>query len=87
MTNQTWNGFSAQDKVLMLVETRGETADGEEVIYSAETPAVIVAVRECGAQGSGVDVVIGEDHRTIVNTFDDSDLKEMGGLPFRLAEA
>ena len=81
-----WNGYKPGDKVVMLIQTMGETPDGEEVVYSADTPAEICAVRHLGPkQGWGVEVLIGEEDRTIVNVFDDADLAREGLVWFRKA--
>jgi hypothetical protein len=85
-TIQIWQGFTAGQRVIMLVETRGATADDDEVTYSAGTCATIAAVVDFGKfQGKGVDVIIGEGDRTICNSFDDRDVEKLGGVPFRCA--
>lgn len=87
MSRQTistmWHGFTAGQRVIMLIETKGATADDEEVIYPAGTSATIGGLANFGKyQGEGVDVTIGEGDRTICNSFDDRDVKNLGGVPF-----
>jgi hypothetical protein len=83
---QTWHGFSAGQRVRMLIETRGATADEEEIAYPPGTLATISNLANFGEfQGEGVDVVIGEGDRTICNSFDDRDLEALGGVPFARA--
>lgn len=76
----SWHGFQPGDRVVMLVETIGETPEGGEVTYPPGTPAVINSIDWYGgSQGYGVTVVIGDDEdRTIVNVFDDGDARDKG---------
>jgi len=83
-----WHGFKVGDKIVMLIQTFGETPDSEEVAYSAGSFARIDAIRHYGkVQGWGVDVGIGDGDRTIVNSFDDRDVRDefAGCVPFRHA--
>jgi hypothetical protein len=83
-TLTTWHGFSAGQRVVMLIETRGATADGEEITHAAGSYATIDDIDDFGRfQGRGVHVTIGEGDRTICNSFDERDEKELGGVPFR----
>lgn len=83
-TSMTWNGVSAGQRVVMLIETKGMTADDEEIAYPAGTFASIADIADFGAyQGEGVNVVIGEGCRAICNSFDDRDVMQLGSLPFR----
>jgi hypothetical protein len=75
----------------MLVETIGGTPEGGEVTYQPGAPAVIDGIDWYGgSQGYGVTVVIGDDQdRTIVNVFDDGDVRDVGKgtqIFFRRAE-
>jgi hypothetical protein len=68
----------------MLIETRGATADDEEITYPPGMPAKIAALADFGEyQGRGVDVIIGVGDRTICNSFDDRDVQKLGRMPFR----
>ena len=67
----------------MLIETKGATADDEEVTYPAGTQAKIDALADFGEfQGNGVDIIVGRGHRTICNSFDDRDVEILGRVPF-----
>jgi hypothetical protein len=67
----------------MIIETKGATADDEEVVYPPGARAIIDALADFGKyQGKGVDVTIGEGDRTICNSFDDRDVEKLGGVPF-----
>jgi hypothetical protein len=78
-----WHGFAAGQHVEMLIETRGATADDEEVTYPAGTRAKIEAVVNLGKrQGNGVHITIGDGDRAICNTFDDGDVSKLGRVPF-----
>jgi hypothetical protein len=82
-TSTTWHGFSAGQRVVMIIETKGATADDEEVVYPPGARAIIDALADFGKyQGKGVDVTIGEGDRTICNSFDDRDVEKLGGVPF-----
>jgi len=82
-----WNGFSAGQIVIMDIETRGDTDNGDDVIYFAGTPATILDIEDLGPlQGQGVHVLIGQSERTIINTFDDADVRELGAVPFHAAD-
>ncbi|MGB7034005.1 MAG: hypothetical protein WBD71_00650 [Xanthobacteraceae bacterium] len=60
-TSQSWRGFIGGQRIRMLVETRGATADDEEIIYPSGTSATICGVVDFGEfQGEVVDVVIGK---------------------------
>ncbi|HEX5999756.1 MAG TPA: hypothetical protein VFZ16_10225 [Hyphomicrobiaceae bacterium] len=75
----SWRGYQPGDRVVMLVETMGDMPKGREVIYPPGTPAVINSIDWLGSsQGYGVAVIIGEDDRTIVNVFDDGDVRDKG---------
>lgn len=79
----SWHGFVADQKVKMTVETRGATADDEEIIYPVGTLARIVGLANFGEfQGEGVDLVIGEGINSICNSFDDRDVERFGYVPF-----
>jgi len=81
---QTWRGFAAGEHVVMLIETKGATADDEEVAYPAGTQAIIDGLADFGEfQGNGVDVVVGRGLRAICNSFDDRDVEVLGRVPFR----
>ena len=81
--SKTWHGFSAGQRVIMIIETKGATADDEEVVFPPGTCATIEALADFGKyQGEGVDVTIGEGARAICNSFDDNDVKMLGGIPF-----
>ena len=80
----TWHGFAAGQRVVMLIETSGATAYGEEITYAAGSYGIIEDIDDFGKfQGKGVHVTIGEGDRTICNSFDDADERELGGIPFR----
>jgi len=79
----TWHGFSSGQLVAMEIETRGATANDEEVTHPIGTHAKIEAVVYLGNyQGYGVHITIGEGDSTICNTFDDRDILELGRVPF-----
>jgi hypothetical protein len=70
----------------MLVETRGATADDEDITHPLGTLATISRLANFGDfQGEGVDVVIGDGDRAICNSFDDRDVEALGGVPFTSA--
>jgi hypothetical protein len=80
----TWHNFVAGQRVILLIETRGATADDDEVVYPAGSYGVIDATVDFGMyQGKGAHVIIGEGDRAICNSFDDRDVKEIGLVPFR----
>lgn len=82
-TKQSWHGFVNGQCVRMLIETRGATAEDEEIAYPSGTLATISGLANFGDfQGHGVDVVIGEGDRAICNTFDDRDVSVLGRVPF-----
>jgi hypothetical protein len=67
----------------MLVETRGATADDEEIAHPSGALATVSALADFGEfQGLGVDVIIGEGDRAICNSFDDRDVETLGIVPF-----
>ena len=81
---RTWRDFSGGQRVVMLIATSGATPADEEITYPAGTYATIHAAADFGKyQGKGVHVIIGEGDRTICNSFDDRDVEEFGGVPFR----
>jgi hypothetical protein len=83
-TMQTWRGFAAGERVVMLIETKGATDEDEEVAYPAGTEAIIDALADFGEfQGNGVHIVVGRGRRTICNSFDDRDVEVLGRMPFR----
>ena len=83
-----WHGFKAGDRVVMLIETMGETDDGDEVVFAAGTTALIDQVDWFGpSQGSGVHMTIGTGDLSIVNVFDDEDVGFYGHVPFTKVEA
>ena len=80
---QSWHGFVAGQLVRMLVDTRGATADDEEITHPSGTLARVSTLADFGAfQGLGVDVIIGEGDRAICNSFDDRDVEALGSVPF-----
>lgn len=82
---QSWHGFVSGQRVRMLIETRGATADDDEIAHPSGTLATIAGLANFGDfQGDGVDLVIGDGDRTICNSFDDQDIKALGGIPFIL---
>jgi len=82
-TKQSWHGFVSGQRVRMLVETRGATADDEEISHPSGTLATISRLANFGDyQGEGVDVVIADGDRAICNSFDDRDVEALGGVPF-----
>jgi hypothetical protein len=84
ITMQTWRGFAGGEHVVMLVETKGATVDDEEVAYPPGTEATIDALADFGDyQGYGVHITVGRGHRSICNSFDDKDVEDLGGIPFR----
>jgi hypothetical protein len=84
--NQSWRGFLTGQRVKMLIETRGATADDEEIAHPSGTIATISSLANFGDfQGEGVDLVIGDGDRTICNSFDDRDVETLGKVPFKLA--
>lgn len=79
----SWHGFVAGQHVKMLIETKGATADDEEVTYPPGTRAKIEAVANFGErQGAGVHMTVGDGDRAICNTFDDMDVAKLGRVPF-----
>lgn len=81
---KTWRGFAAGERVVMVIETKGATADDEEISYPAGTQAIIDALANFGEfQGNGVHVVVGRGPRAICNSFDDRDVEVLGRVPFR----
>ncbi len=83
-TSTTWHGFAAGQRVTTLIETKGATADDEEVVHPPGTCATIEAIVDFGTfQGEGVDVTIGEGVRAICTSFDNRDIEQLGGIPFR----
>ena len=81
---QSWRGFAAGERVIMLIETKGATSDDEEVAYPPGTQATIDALADFGKfQGNGAHIVVGQGNRTICNSFDDRDVEDLGGVPFR----
>jgi hypothetical protein len=79
-----WRDFAAGQRIIMLVETRGATADDDEVVYPIGSPGIIDATVDFGAfQGKGAHVTIGVGDRAICNSFDDGDVEELGAIPFR----
>ena len=84
LPTETWHGFAAGQHIVMLIETKGATADDEETVYPAGACAKIESVVNFGSyQGNGVHIIIGEGDRTICNSFDDRDVQELGRVPFR----
>jgi hypothetical protein len=84
-TKQSWHGFVSGQRVRMLIETRGATADDEEITYPSGTLATISTLADFGVfQGEGVDLVIGDGDSAICNSFDDRDVEVLGGIPFML---
>jgi hypothetical protein len=82
-TKQTWRGFIAGQRVRMLIDTRGASADEDEIVHPSGTLATISRLADFGEfQGEGVDLVIGEGSRAICNSFDDRDVEELGNFPF-----
>jgi hypothetical protein len=80
---QSWRGYMVGQRVRMLIETRGATADDEEIAHPSGTLATITHLADFGkSQGKGVDVIIGEGDDAICNSFDDQDVKALGGVPF-----
>lgn len=85
-TKQSWHGFVSGQRVRMLIETRGATADDREIAHPSGTLATISGLANFGDfQGEGVDLVIGVGDRAICNSFDDQDVKALGSIPFTLA--
>jgi hypothetical protein len=81
---QTWRGFAGGERVVMLVETKGATVDDKEVAYPPGTEATIDALADFGDyQGNGVHITVGRGYRSICNSFDDKDVEDLGGIPFR----
>ena len=82
-TKQCWHGFVTGQRVRMLVETRGATADDEEITHPPGTLGTISRLANFGDfQGEGVDVVVGDGDRAICNSFDDRDVEALSGVPF-----
>ena len=82
----SWRGFVAGQRIMMLIETRGDTSNDDEVTYPIGSIGTIDATVDFGAfQGNGAHVIIGEGDRAICNSFDELDLEELGGVPFRRA--
>jgi hypothetical protein len=48
---QTWRGFAAGERVVMLIESKGATAGDEDVAYPARTRAIIEALADFGESG------------------------------------
>lgn len=84
-TKRSWHGFVSGQRVKMLIDTRGATADDEEITHPSGTLAIISGLGNFGAfQGEGVDLVIGDNDRAICNSFDDRDVEALGSVPFTL---
>lgn len=82
---QSWHGFISGQRVRMLIETRGATADDREIAHPSGTLATIIRLADFGDfQGDGVDLVIGDGDCAICNSFDDRDVKALGAVPFTL---
>lgn len=83
-TLQNWRGFASGERIVMLIETKGATADDEEIAHPPGTEATIDALADFGDyQGSGVHITVGRGSRSICNSFDDRDVEDLGGVPFR----
>ena len=54
-TKQSWHGFVSGQRVRMLIETRGATADDREIAHPSGTLATISGLANFGDfQGEGV---------------------------------
>jgi hypothetical protein len=83
-TLQNWRGFAGGERIVMLIETKGATADDEEIAHPSGTEATIDALADFGDyQGNGVHITVGRGPRSICNSFDDRDVEDLGGVPFR----